>query len=76
MGLRSPPTFRNSKAPTPQAHLRNLNAIKSLITSLAWWTHNLLEFDRSADEIAQAYTCTQKHMNNVWSEMISCSLWY
>lgn len=33
----------------------------------------VLDVNRTADEIEQAYTHTQKHMNNVGSEMISCS---
>lgn len=32
---------------------------------LAWWIHNLLEVNRSIDEIAQAYLQTQRHINNV-----------
>ena len=45
-----------SEAPTPQDPFRNLKAIKSLDTSLAWWAHNLLE--SIWDRIAQAYTHT------------------
>ena len=52
-------------------HSANSNAIKSLGTSLAWWAHNLLE--SIEDKIAQAQTLIQRHMNNAWSEMVSCS---
>jgi hypothetical protein len=34
---------------------------------------NLLEVNMTRDEIAQAYTYTQRHMNDAWSEMVSCS---
>jgi hypothetical protein len=65
----------SSKVSTPQDPLCNLKAIKSLGTSLAWWAHNMLDINRTRDNIAQAYThkCTQRHMNNAWSEMVSCS---
>ena len=33
----------------------------------------LLDVNRTRDKIAQAYTHTQRHMNNAWSEMVSCS---
>ena len=35
--------------------------------------YHLLEVDMASDENAQATTYTQRHMNNPWSEMISCS---
>ena len=51
-----------SKAPTPQDPLHNLKAIKSLGTSLASWAHNLLEVNRTRDQIAQAsYTHTKAY---------------
>ena len=34
----------------------------------------ILDINRTRDKIAQAYTHTQRHMNNAWSEMVSCSL--
>ena len=35
--------------------------------------YHLLEVDMASEENAQARTYTQRHMNNPWSEMISCS---
>ena len=32
-----------------------------------------LEANKTRDEIAQARTQTPRHMNNAWSEMVSCS---
>jgi hypothetical protein len=53
--------------------------------SLAWWAHNLLKVNKTRDDTAQAHTeeeeeeykaqahtHIQRHMNNTWSEMISC----
>ena len=74
MRPRRPPMFQTSKTPIPQDPLCNLKAIKSLNTSLAWWAHNLLKVNMTRDESTQAYTHTQRHMNNAWSEMMSCSL--
>ena len=34
----------------------------------------LLEVNRITDGFAQAYTHTQRYLNNAWSEMVSCSL--
>ena len=65
--------LQRSKVPTPQDPLCILKAIKCLGTSLAWWAHNLMKANKTGDEIAQAYTPTQRHVNNGWSEMISCS---
>ena len=73
MRPRTPPMLQSFEVPIPQDPLCNLKAIRSLGTSFAWWAHNLLEVNRARDEIAQAYTHTQMHMNNVWSEMVSCS---
>ena len=33
----------------------------------------IMDINKTKDKIAQAYRHTQMHMNNVWSEMISCS---
>ena len=39
---------------------------------ISWYI--LLEVNRTRDENAQARTHTQRHMNNAWSEIASCSL--
>ena len=31
----------------------------------------ILEVNKNEDQIAQVYTYTQRHMNNVWSEVVS-----
>ena len=33
----------------------------------------ILGINRTRDKIARAYTHTQRHMNNAWSKMVSCS---
>ena len=70
----TPPTLRSFITPIPQDPLRNLNAIKSLGTSLAWWAHHLLDINKTRAKMTQAYRHTQRHMNNSWSEMFLCSL--
>ena len=52
---RTPPMFQTYKAPTPQDPLRNLKAIKSLGTSLAW-AHNLLEVNKETVQAYYTYT--------------------
>ena len=58
--------------PTPQDPLCNLKAIKSPSILLAWWAHILLDINRTREKIAQTYTHTQRHMNNIWNEMVLC----
>ena len=35
--------------------------------------HISLKINKTRDEIAQAYTHTQRRVNNAWSEIVSCS---
>ena len=42
-------------------------------SNLLVYTPNVFEINRINDEIAQACTYTQRHMNNAWSMMLSCS---
>ena len=44
-----------------------------LVTWVGLGSWDLLDINRTRDKIAQAYRHTQRHMNNAWSEMISCS---
>ena len=71
MRLRTPPMLQSSKAPTSQDSLCNLRAIKSLDTHLHAWAHNLMEVNKTRDEIAQSRIHTQRYMNNVWNDMVS-----
>ena len=56
----------SSKVPTSQDPLHNLKTIKYL--GLHAWAHNLLLLNRTRD----AEIHIQRHMNNTWSEMVSC----
>ena len=48
------------------------NEIRFMLQMCNNWV--LLEVNGTRDEIAQACTHTQRHMNDVWSQIISCSL--
>ena len=56
-----------SEAPTPRDPFCNLKAINSLGTTLAWWAHNILDINKTRENIAQAYTHAQRCMINAWS---------